>query len=164
MPKVDMDMESGKIAAWHVAQGGAVEKGAALFDIETSKAAMEVEAPATGILHHVIAEIDDVIAVAGCNEQRKPWKGTCRGGSVDVTAPGELVWKAQFNPETGAADIDGGQGTSFAVALTAGVDGDPLTPTGSADGTLDVSAAVTDHVCAYAGDISDKEIICDFPF
>ena len=36
--------------------------------------------------------------------------------------------------------------------------------TGSADGTLDVSAAVTDHVCAYAGDISDKEIACDFLF
>lgn len=50
------------------------------------------------------------------------------------------------------------------IALTAGADGDPLTPTGSADGTLDVSAAVTDHVCAYAGDISDMEIICDFPF
>jgi len=49
-------------------------------------------------------------------------------------------------------------------ALTAGTDGDPLTPTGSTDGTLDVSAVVTDHVCAYAGDISDKEIICDFPF
>ena len=53
---------------------------------------------------------------------------------------------------------------TVALALTAGADGDPLTPTGSADGTLDVSAAVTDHVCAYAGDISDKEIICDFPF
>lgn len=53
---------------------------------------------------------------------------------------------------------------TLAVALTAGADGDPLTPTGSSDGTLDVSAAVTDHVCAYAGDISDKEIICDFPF
>lgn len=50
------------------------------------------------------------------------------------------------------------------IALTAGTDGDPLTPTGSADGTLDVSAAVTDHVCAYAGDISDMEILCDFPF
>lgn len=50
------------------------------------------------------------------------------------------------------------------TALTAGADGDPLTPTGATDGTLDVSAAVTDHVCAYAGDISDKEIICDFPF
>lgn len=50
------------------------------------------------------------------------------------------------------------------LALTAGTDGDPLTPTGSTDGTLDVSALATDHVCAYAGDISYKEIICDFPF
>lgn len=50
------------------------------------------------------------------------------------------------------------------IALTAGADGDPLTPTGAGDGTLDVSAAVTDNVCAIAGDASDKEIICDFPF
>ena len=53
---------------------------------------------------------------------------------------------------------------TMTIALTAGADGDPLTPTGSADGTLDVSANVTDNVCAIAGDISDKEIICDFPF
>ena len=53
---------------------------------------------------------------------------------------------------------------TLTLALTAGADGDPLTPTGSADGTLDVSAAVTDNVCAIAGDISDLEIICDFPF
>lgn len=53
---------------------------------------------------------------------------------------------------------------TLSIALTAGADGDPLTPTGSSDGTLDVSAAVTDNVCAVAGDISDKEIICDFPF
>jgi len=53
---------------------------------------------------------------------------------------------------------------TLTIALTAGADGDPLTPTGSADGTLDVTALVTDHVCAYAGDISDMEIICDFPF
>jgi hypothetical protein len=49
-------------------------------------------------------------------------------------------------------------------ALTAGSDGNALTPVGSTDGTLDVSALVTDNVCAYAGDISAKEIICDFPF
>lgn len=53
---------------------------------------------------------------------------------------------------------------TLTIALTAGADGDPLTPTGSADGTLDVSALVTDHVCAIAGDASDNEIICDFPF
>jgi hypothetical protein len=52
---------------------------------------------------------------------------------------------------------------TLTIALTAGADGDPLTPTGAADGTLDVSGAVTDNVCAIAGDISDKEIICTFP-
>lgn len=52
---------------------------------------------------------------------------------------------------------------TLTIALTAGADGDPLTPTGSADGTLDVSALVTDHVCAIAGDISAKEIYCQFP-
>lgn len=55
MPKVDMDMASGKLAVWHIAEGEAVKKGAALFDIETDKAAMEVEAPASGILHHILA-------------------------------------------------------------------------------------------------------------
>lgn len=48
-------------------------------------------------------------------------------------------------------------------ALTAGADGDPLTATGATDGTLDVTTAVTDVIVAYAGDISDKEIICAFP-
>jgi hypothetical protein len=47
-------------------------------------------------------------------------------------------------------------------ALTAGTDGDPLTPTGSSDGTLDLATAITDNICAFAGDISDKEIACDF--
>ena len=55
MPKVDMDMATGKLAAWHAAEGEIVTKGAPLFDIETDKAAMEVESPATGRLHHVIA-------------------------------------------------------------------------------------------------------------
>ena len=52
---------------------------------------------------------------------------------------------------------------TLTIALTAGADGAPLTPTGSADGTLDVTTASTDHICAIAGDISDKEIICTFP-
>ena len=53
---------------------------------------------------------------------------------------------------------------TMTIALSAGADGAPLTATGAADGTLDVSADVTDIVVAIAGDASDKEIICDFPF
>ena len=63
MPKVDMDMATGKLAAWHVAEGEIVTKGAPLFDIETDKAAMEVESPATGRLHHVIAAPGQTIDV-----------------------------------------------------------------------------------------------------
>lgn len=55
MPKVDMDMETGTLSTWHVAEGETVRQGAPLFDIETDKAAMEVEAPATGRLHHILA-------------------------------------------------------------------------------------------------------------
>ena len=56
MPKVDMDMTHGIIVAWRVAEGQAVKKGDALFDIETDKAAMEVESPASGTVHNLVAE------------------------------------------------------------------------------------------------------------
>ena len=52
------------------------------------------------------------------------------------------------------------------IALTAGADGDALTPTGSADGTLDVvvTTVALSHICAFAGDITAKQIMCDFLF
>lgn len=47
---------------------------------------------------------------------------------------------------------------TLTTALTAGADGNALTPIGTTDGTLDVSAAVTDHICAYASDISARQV------
>lgn len=49
------------------------------------------------------------------------------------------------------------------TALTAGADGNALTPVGATDGTLDVSAAATSHICAIALDASARKILCDFP-
>lgn len=63
LPKVDMDMSHGTLAVWHVAEGAFVKQGAPLFDIETDKAAMEVEAPASGYLHHVSAQPGERVAV-----------------------------------------------------------------------------------------------------
>lgn len=48
-------------------------------------------------------------------------------------------------------------------ALTAGADGNALTAVGATDGTLDVSALVTDAVVAFAVDASAKIIMCRFP-
>lgn len=56
---------------------------------------------------------------------------------------------------TGAATIT--------PALTAGADGNALTAVGASDGTLDVSALVTDAIVAYAVDASAKIIMCAFP-
>jgi pyruvate dehydrogenase E2 component (dihydrolipoamide acetyltransferase) len=63
LPKVDMDMATGKIAKWHVKDGDAVRKGALLFEIETDKAAMEIDAPGDGIIRNITAAEGAVIPV-----------------------------------------------------------------------------------------------------
>lgn len=63
MPRVDMDMAEGKIAYWYVKNGDKVSKGQALFDIETDKATMEVEAHADGIVQVVRDEIGVMMPV-----------------------------------------------------------------------------------------------------
>ncbi len=65
------------------------------------------------------ARYDEVIAVAGSNVADGTWRGSCHGSAVDVSAPAEKVWKAIAGP--GGTAVGGGQGTSFAVAITAGV-------------------------------------------
>lgn len=76
------------------------------------------------------------------------------GAGVLMSAPtnGQYCW-VQIK---GAATLT--------TALTAGADGNALTPVGSTDGTLDVSALVTDAICAWAVDASAKIVMCDFPF
>lgn len=63
MPKVDMIMESGTFVEWLKQEGELVTKGDPLFVIMTDKAAMEVEAPASGILSNLKAQPDQEIPV-----------------------------------------------------------------------------------------------------
>lgn len=50
------------------------------------------------------------------------------------------------------------------TALVSGADGQALMLSTTTDGTLKVSAAVTDAVCAFAVDVTDKTVVCNFPF
>lgn len=68
-----------------------------------------------------------------------------------VLGDGEYGWIQITGPAT------------LTPALTAGADGNALTAVGATDGTLDVSALVTDAVVAYAVDASAKIIMCAFP-
>ncbi|WHS32818.1 E3 binding domain-containing protein [Brucella sp. NM4] len=63
LPKVDMDMETGQISRWYAKDGDTVTKGQLLFEIETDKAAMEVDAPASGILADVSVAEGTVVPV-----------------------------------------------------------------------------------------------------
>ncbi|MEQ9563487.1 MAG: S8 family serine peptidase, partial [Woeseiaceae bacterium] len=66
------------------------------------------------------ARIDSVVAVAANNVEDKPWKHSARGVEVDVSAPGESVWRARTQ-QNGSYDVKRSSGTSYAVATTAGI-------------------------------------------
>lgn len=53
---------------------------------------------------------------------------------------------------------------TLSITLTAGADGDNLTPTGAGDGTLDVNIATAadTNICATAMDASADIIMCNF--
>ena len=63
LPKVDMDMEAGVIAAWKVAEGAFVRTGDVLFEMETDKSMMEVESPGTGIIRGLVGITGEPIPV-----------------------------------------------------------------------------------------------------
>ena len=63
MPKAGMSMEEGKVIKWLASVGDSVSQGDPLLEIETDKTAMEVEAPASGILLEILAQNGEVVPV-----------------------------------------------------------------------------------------------------
>jgi hypothetical protein len=67
------------------------------------------------------ARYEQVIAVAAVNCRKKPWSKSARGSSVDISAPGESVWRAKAEKDTNEPYVvEPGSGTSYAVATLAG--------------------------------------------
>src|SRR5215831_14415672 len=50
LPRLGQGMESGTIVKWLKAEGDPVEKGEALYELDTDKVTQEVEAEASGVL------------------------------------------------------------------------------------------------------------------
>jgi pyruvate dehydrogenase E2 component (dihydrolipoamide acetyltransferase) len=63
MPKVDMDQETGTIMEWVKQAGESVEAGDTILVIETEKVAVDVEAPASGTLAGISAEVGEVVPI-----------------------------------------------------------------------------------------------------
>jgi pyruvate dehydrogenase E2 component (dihydrolipoamide acetyltransferase) len=63
MPALGVAQEKGTLLNWLKAEGQSVTKGEPLMEIETDKATVEIEAPASGILTSVTASAGDEIPV-----------------------------------------------------------------------------------------------------
>jgi pyruvate dehydrogenase E2 component (dihydrolipoamide acetyltransferase) len=83
MPALGMAQETGKLVRWLKAEGERVTKGEPLMEVETDKATVEVESPASGTLAAVTAAEGDDIAVG------RPIAQILAAGEVasDVKAP-----------------------------------------------------------------------------
>jgi len=95
MPALGMAQDSGQIVAWHKSPGDEVAAGDVLFEVETDKATMEVEAQANGVLGQVRHEagadvpVGEVIAMIGT--------------SAEATAPAPSDGDAASTPSPDAA-------------------------------------------------------------
>ena len=77
MPALGVAQQTGTLLKWLKVEGEAVSKGDPLMEIETDKATVEIEAPASGILTHVTAQPGDQVPV---------------GNAIAlIVAPGETV-------------------------------------------------------------------------
>jgi pyruvate dehydrogenase E2 component (dihydrolipoamide acetyltransferase) len=64
LPKLGLTMDEGRLIAWHKKEGDRVEKGEVLFEVETDKANMEIEASASGIVRRILLAADASAPVA----------------------------------------------------------------------------------------------------
>jgi pyruvate dehydrogenase E2 component (dihydrolipoamide acetyltransferase) len=115
MPALELTQETGKLLAWRKKEGEEVIKGEPLLEVETDKAAVEIEAPADGILAGVKAGEGDVIPVGQTiawivKPGEEPPKeaapaGSSRGTATEAARPAESVVTTAPAAGAGAAAV-----------------------------------------------------------
>lgn len=86
IPKLGLTMTEATILEWHKREGEAVRKGEVLFTLENEKSTLEIEAPASGILH-ILAPAGQTVPVLG-DIGRLVTAGAAPGGSPAVASAG----------------------------------------------------------------------------
>ncbi len=63
LPQWGMNMEDGLLVKWLVNEGETVDAGQPMVEVETAKINSELEAPASGVVAHIIAPEGKVVEV-----------------------------------------------------------------------------------------------------
>ncbi|MBW3631917.1 MAG: 2-oxo acid dehydrogenase subunit E2, partial [Chloroflexi bacterium] len=103
MPKWGLTMTSGTITGWSRVEGDPVTEGTPLLTVETEKAVDDVEAPATGVLRKIVADVGSEVPVMGAvavitapdeelsDEELRALVGSSGAGAVAAGADAPLV-------------------------------------------------------------------------
>ncbi len=136
MPVLGMTMESGIIVEWMKEEGDSVTEGEVLFNVETDKSVMEVEAKASGTLLKIVhgpgddVPIQQVIgyigeegeAVGEADEGDDPGDG---GASAATAATTDGTADGTANGPTGGEDVPAAAGAVTTGTPAAGTTGQP---------------------------------------
>lgn len=63
MPRLGQEMTKGTMVEWYKKEGDEVEEGEPLFQVDTEKATMDVEAEVSGVLKQILVKEDEEVPV-----------------------------------------------------------------------------------------------------
>ncbi len=131
LPALGNSMEEGTITQWFKAEGEAVAKGEALYEVMTDKVNVEVESPEAGVLRKILAAVnatvpvndpvailgtadEDISALVGGSAPAPTAEAGQIGKEAEVTSPTmeDVPTPATFNG--GGASNGSGEGRVFA--------------------------------------------------
>ncbi len=109
MPKLGLDMESGTLLSWYKQEGDQVEKGKPLFEVETEKVTMDVEASHSGYLRKIVrqageeVEVNTIVAYIGEQGETLPGGTSPEAGGKPESrpAPENNISETGTPPEVG---------------------------------------------------------------
>ncbi len=95
LPQLGQTMEEGTIVSCMVKLGDKINRGDIIFEVETDKAALEMESPAEGYVKHILVEtgqtiaVGEVVLVLGEKDEEVSIGGS--GAAVETKASDEVV-------------------------------------------------------------------------
>jgi len=173
MPALGMAQDSGLIVAWHKNQGDAVSMGDTLFEVETDKATMEVEAQASGFLNRVSRQAGDdvpvgeVIAVIGDSAEAAPPEQTPKEmpkempENIDPAAPEMPKGAEVIMPALGMAQDSGVIVAWHKSPGDAAASSDVLFEVETDKSTVEVEAGHDGYVAALLAEPGDEVPVGD---
>tara|TARA_B100000745_G_scaffold288047_1_gene225185 strand:+ start:1113 stop:2450 length:1338 start_codon:yes stop_codon:yes gene_type:complete len=137
MPALGMSQETGVLLQWLKSEGEFVTKGEPLMEIETDKVIVEVEATASGILSHIVAEAGDEIPVGQTVAQ--------------ISATDEPT---SFASDLTNAELESEDSTKLPEAIEQiEVSISPLAQRIAAEHQLDLTQVQPENSCVYKADV-----------